>query len=83
MTGAVLVKCYDTRLRKNVANMRNLFDVYDFTSTEGPARCVHVGTFPMPRRSLTVPPLPHVFSFAFVSHATALELTSGLYRRDI
>jgi hypothetical protein len=41
--GAVLVKCYDSRLRKNVLFQRTQLDLNDLLLTEGPARGVHNG----------------------------------------
>jgi len=43
--GAVYVKCYDSRLRKNVMFQRKEFDLNDLLLTEGPARGVHNGKF--------------------------------------
>ena len=40
---AVYVKCYDSRLRKNVVFQRKEFDLNDPLLTEGPARGVHNG----------------------------------------
>ena len=41
--GAVLVKCYDSRLRKNVLFQRTQLDLNDLLLTEGPARGAHNG----------------------------------------
>jgi hypothetical protein len=41
--GAVVVKCYDSRLRKNVLFQRTQLDLNDLLLTEGPARGVHNG----------------------------------------
>lgn len=41
--GAVYVKCYDSRLRKNVVFERTELDLNDLLSPEGPARGVHNG----------------------------------------
>jgi hypothetical protein len=40
---AVYVKCYDSRLRKNVAFQRTQLDLNDPLLTEGPARGAHNG----------------------------------------
>jgi len=50
--GAVHVKCYDSRLRKNVPFFRTVLDLNDPLLTEGPARGVHNGRYTSP---LTVP----------------------------
>ncbi|RDW65486.1 hypothetical protein BP5796_10178 [Coleophoma crateriformis] len=44
--GAVYVKCYDSRLRKNIVFERTELDLNDLLSPEGPARGVHNGKFP-------------------------------------
>jgi hypothetical protein len=44
--GAVLVKYYDSRLRKNVPFQRSQLDLNDPLLTEGPARGVHNGKLP-------------------------------------
>jgi hypothetical protein len=41
--GAVYVRCYDSRLRKNVAFQRTQLDLNDPLLTEGPARGAHNG----------------------------------------
>jgi hypothetical protein len=41
--GAVHVRCYDSRLRKNVLFQRNQLDLNDLLVKEGPARGVHNG----------------------------------------
>jgi hypothetical protein len=41
--GAVHVKCYDSRLRKNITFVRNALDLNDLLLTEGPARGAHNG----------------------------------------
>lgn len=51
--GAVLVKCYDSRLRKNVPFQRAQLDLNDPLLTEGPARGVHNGKSPAHFQSLT------------------------------
>lgn len=40
---AVYVKCYDTRLRKNILFRRTEFDLNDPLTSEGPARGAHNG----------------------------------------
>jgi hypothetical protein len=40
---AVYVKCYDSRLRKNIPFVRNALDLNDLLLTEGPARGAHNG----------------------------------------
>lgn len=44
--GAALVKCYDSRLRRNVPFIRTQLDLNDPLLTEGPARGVHNGNIP-------------------------------------
>ncbi|KAI9785983.1 MAG: hypothetical protein M1839_008249 [Geoglossum umbratile] len=41
--GAVFVKCYDLKLRKNIPFYRSQFDINDPLHMEGPARGAHVG----------------------------------------
>jgi hypothetical protein len=40
---AIYVKCYDSRLRKNIPFVRSALDLNDLLLTEGPARGVHNG----------------------------------------